>query len=77
MLIKIKSDDFKLTLPVPIGIIASTPVLKIVQKRLDLPLTNNQLRALRYELRRAKKTLGHLPLVEIHDKSNEGIYIKL
>ena len=77
MLIKIKSDDLKLTLPVPIGIIVSKLTLKIVKKRLDLPLTNDQLYTLRNELRRAKKTLGDLPLVEIHDRSNEDIIIKL
>ena len=77
MVIKVKTDDMKLTIPFPTGLVLNGFTAGLIKKFTDIPLTTDQMNLFIRELRRAKRLLGNTPLIEVHSRDNEDVVIKL
>lgn len=77
MVIKIKAEDHKLTIPLPNGLVFNGVTAKFISNIKDIPLTQNQFNVLFRELRHAKKVLRGKPILELQSSSGESVYIKL
>jgi len=77
MVIKVKTDDMKITIPFPTGLVLNGFTARLVKTFTEIPMTTKQMNLFIRELRRAKKLLGNTPLIEVHSGDNEDIVIKL
>ena len=82
MFIKLRSDKLKFTVPFPNFLIFNRLAIHIALKAAEkqnvyLALTNRHKNLIVRELRRTKKLLGGLPLVEIKSGEDENITVKL
>jgi len=81
MKIKIEADGHRFTIPLPTGVVLNGITTKIISSELkkhsDIPLTEEQLKVLIKELKRAKKTFPKLPLVDVQTADGEKVLITL
>ncbi len=82
MLIKINTDECKFTLPLPNRLFLNNFVARIVAKfinksNLQFQLSESQLSLFCSELRRSKKALKNLPLVDVSSSTGERVIIRL
>lgn len=77
MVIKIRAEDHKITIPFPNGLVLNGLSASLISKFTDIPLTHEQLNMLIRELRHAKKILKGSPLIDIQSSDGETVVIKL
>lgn len=77
MVIKVKTDEHKITIPLPSGLIFNGFTAKLISKIDDIPLTTDQMNVIMRELRHAKSILKGEPILEVHSNNGEDVLIKL
>lgn len=77
MIIKIKAEGHNIFIPFPNGLILNPVAAAIVSHFKDIPFSAMQINTLCRELRKAKKILGNIPLVEVVSSDGEKVIIKL
>ncbi len=81
MHVKIRTEEFRLTLPLPNALILNGFVTGVISKALhkhvDFPITKEQLDGLAGALRAAKRTFGSLTLVDVLSSDGDHIVVRL
>jgi hypothetical protein len=79
MKIRVEADGHRFTIPFPTGLFLNRITCHILagclKRYTEFPLTEMQIYALSIELKRAKKTLANLPLIDV--VSNDGQKVKI
>lgn len=77
MKVKIRNGNQRLWIPIPNGLLLSAPAIKLIQLAIppNFGISKEQIVQLLREIKRCRRQLYGLPLVEVH--GSDGSHIKI